>query len=86
MLLTWMSYGYDAAMLTWESQRVIGMRMAKLGAGGPGAAMEATLMVNEKIAAAMKAGATIAAGGSSHKVIRDYRREVGKNIRRLNKR
>ncbi|PSC06179.1 hypothetical protein SLNSH_05105 [Alsobacter soli] len=86
MMLSWMNYGYDAAMLTFEAQQVIGLRLAKLSAGGPAAALEATLMVNEKIAAAWEAGATLAAGGSGHKVLKRYRRHVGANYRRLKRR
>ena len=83
MLFPWMRYSFDAAMLTLEAQQVIGLRLAKIGAGGPAAALEASLMVNEKIAAAIEAGATLAAGGSSHKVLKGYRRHVGRNYRRL---
>jgi hypothetical protein len=82
-MLNWMKYSYDAAMLTLDAQRVIGLRLAKLGAGGPKAAAEASLMVNEKIAAALEAGATVALGGSAHQVVRGYRKHVSATIRRL---
>ena len=84
-MLDWMKYSFDAAMLTLDAQRVIGLRLAKLGAGGPMAAAEASLMVNEKIAAALEAGATVAMGGSAHQVVRGYRKKVSANIRRLGK-
>ena len=86
MFFSWMSYSLDAAMLGWDSQRVIGMRLARIGAGGPRATSEAFLMINEKIAAAMEAGAVLATGGSGHKVVRGYRRHVRANIRRLGRR
>lgn len=85
MFFSWMTYSFDTAMLGFDSQRVIGMRMARLGGGGPGASVEAALMLNEKIAAAMEAAMTLATGGSPHKVLRGYRGKVKANIRRLSR-
>jgi hypothetical protein len=83
MVISWMNYSYQAAMMGWDCHRVIGMRLARISAGGPTAGSEAMLMVNEKVAAVVLAGITLASGGSHDKVLRNYRRVVKANIRRL---
>ena len=88
-----MSYGFDLARLGMESWMVIGLRMAKLAAGGPAATLEAQRMVAEKSAAAveaqMAAGMAFAAGATSEatqrKVLAGYRRRVRANRARLMK-
>jgi len=77
--------GTDLAMLGVEAQLVIGQRMAMFMLGGPKADKEARLMVTEKVKAAGEAAATLALGGTPHKVIRDYRRKVRANHKRLGK-
>jgi hypothetical protein len=82
---------FDLARLGFEAWMVIGLRMAKLAAGGPAAAREAQRMTAEKAAAmleAQTAASVAAATGSSHaavvrKAIRPYRRRVKANRRRL---
>lgn len=75
--------GTELAMLGVEAQLVIGQRMAMFMLGGPKARKEAQLMVTEKVKAAGEAAITIATGGTPHKVVRDYRRKVQANHRRL---
>jgi hypothetical protein len=50
---------------------------------GQGTPAEVQLMVTEKMIAFMDATTTVAAGGSAHKVVNDYRRHVQANARRL---
>ena len=52
-------FWYDATMLSFEAQRVIGLRMMKLAGGGKNAQAEANRMVMEKIAASMSIAATL---------------------------
>ena len=59
-------FWYDAAMLSLEAQRVVGLRMMKIAGGGPGAHAEASRMVTEKIAASLTAATTLMCGGSGH--------------------
>ena len=73
-MLNWM-------MLALESNRVIGLRLAKLMRGGKGAQLEAERMVSEKIRAAAKAGAL--AGASRDEIVRQYRKRVKVNAKRL---
>jgi hypothetical protein len=74
---------WQAFRLALESNRVIALRMAKLAAGGKRARAEASRMVTEKISEAWGAGVTMMTGGSSAKVIRQYRKRVAANRRRL---
>lgn len=85
MFKNWMQLTQDAAMLAVETQRVIGLRMMKLGAGGPAAHAEALRMISEKGTAFTEATMTLARGGSPHAVIRRYRTHVRSNHRRLSK-
>ena len=72
----------DGTMLAFESQMVIGMRVTS-ALLGRGTHAENTRMVTEKAAAFMEAAATLAGGGTTHKVVRRYRRHVRANARRL---
>jgi len=74
---------FQAALLALESNRVIALRLAKLSAGGSPARAEASRMISEKVSAAFCAGVTLASGGSSAKVIAQYRKRVAANHRRL---
>ncbi|WP_430913462.1 hypothetical protein [Methylobacterium sp. sgz302541] len=81
----WWKFGFDATMLTLESQQVIGMRLMKLSAGGAAAQHEAERMVTEKVMAAGEAAMMLATGGSGAKVLAGYRRKVRANARRLSR-
>ena len=88
------SFAFDAARLGIEAWMVMGLRLAKLAAGGPAASLEAYRMVAEKSAAAAEAqvaaamalatGASPAAAGG--KALARYRRRVRANRRRLMRR
>ena len=85
-----MSSGGEKKLLNWmklalESNRVIGLRLAKLMRGGKGARREAERMVSEKIQAAAKAGASLMAGASSDEIVRQYRKRVVANAKRLSR-
>ncbi len=82
MLGPWIKLTLDATLLGLEAQSVIGMRRSQI-AMGQGSPAEAQLMVAEKMLAFMDAATTIAAGGSAHRVVSDYRRHVQANARRL---
>jgi len=72
-------------LLALESNRVIALRSAKLMLGGKESLREAELMVREKLDAALKAGASVMGGASGPQIIRQYRRRVRANAKRLSK-
>ena len=78
MFKSWMS----ALMLAVESNNVVRLRLWKLAGGGSDAFTEASLMVHEKIAAALEAQAAIWSGGSTSSVM-SYRERVAANAKRL---
>jgi len=69
-----------------QAQRVVGLRLQKLAAGGPSAQSEAQLMFTEKIVAGAEAVATLASGGSASSVVRRYRTIMRANEKRLTRR
>ena len=71
------------AILAAEANHVVGLRMMKLKRGGRGARREAKLMISEKIDAAAKAGASLMAGASGDEIVRQYRKRVAANAKRL---
>ena len=82
MLAPWIKLTIDTTLLGLEAQSVIGMRLSQI-AMGKGSPAEAQLMVTEKMLAFVDAATTVAAGGSAHKVVDDYRRHVQANAKRL---
>jgi hypothetical protein len=72
-------------MLALESNRVIGLRIAKLMRGDKAAQREARRMISEKILAAGKAGTSLMAGASADKIVEQYRRKVAANAKRLSR-
>jgi hypothetical protein len=74
---------HSLTMLAIDANRVVGLRVMKLMLGGKGARREAQLMVSEKIDAAFKAGASLMAGASGDEIVRQYRRRVAANAKRL---
>ena len=86
MFNNWLGLTFDATLLAFESQRVVGLRLACLAAGGVAAEAEAQRMVVEKGAAFVEAATTLAFGGSANTVIRRYRTHVRANERRLQRR
>ncbi len=75
----------QAFALIFESNHVIALRLAKLAAGGAPARAEASMMVSEKISEAWGTGVTLMSGGSSTKVVAQYRKRVAANSRRLSR-
>lgn len=86
MFAPWWKLGMDATMLAFESQQVIGLRLAMLSLGGSAAQVEAQRMVTEKMVAAGEAALLVASGGTAASVVAGYRRKVRANARRLSKR
>jgi len=82
MLGPWMKLTIDTTLLGLEAQSVVGLRLAQV-AMGQGTPAEAQLMMTEKMLAFMDAATTVAAGGSAHTIVEDYRRRVQANARRL---
>lgn len=77
--------GVHTAADTTSCVSLIGQRTAMFMLRGPKAHKEAQWMVTEKVLAAGQTAATLAAGGTPHKVVRGYRRQVQANHRRLSK-
>jgi hypothetical protein len=82
MLESWMRLASDTTLLILEAQSVVGLRLAQI-AMGQGTPAEVQLMMSEKMLALMDAATTVAAGGSAHVIVEDYRRRVQANARRL---
>jgi hypothetical protein len=83
---------FAPAMLAYEAQQVIALRMAKLALGGPAAMIEAGRMVTEKVEASARAASLVSAAimrgapdAGADQVVRMLRREVRANRRRLSK-
>ena len=85
MFKAWVELTMRATMLAFEAQRVVGLRMMKLAAGGPAAQQEARRMVAEKGEALAEATAILATNGSAKAVVRRYRTRVSANERRLSR-
>lgn len=63
----WLHLTVHGGKLAIEAQQVIALRLAKLAAGGPNAAREASTIVSEKVAALARAQIVmIKAAGSGH--------------------
>lgn len=80
----------DAAMLAFEAQQVIALRMMMLAAGGPKAEAEARQMIQEKIDAATTAATLMTAAAlegrpdqGAEDVVRMLRKKVRANQKRL---
>ena len=89
----WFSLSSQAALLGWEAQNVMLLRLMRLAAGGALAQSESARMISEKVQALGEAQTTAAVatikGGKSHqvskKVLGVYKKRVRKNRRRLSK-
>jgi hypothetical protein len=77
--------GYQLFKLAIDSNKVIALRLMKIAKGGRGAKFETKRMVSEKIAAALQASTTMMTGGGASKVIKQYRKRVASNVKRLSK-
>jgi len=76
---------YDMSMLAFESQQAIWLRTLRLAQGGSRAEREAKLMISEKVVAAQNAAGKLMTGAAPGAVVRDYRRKVRSNVKRLSK-
>ena len=76
----------SALTLALNSNRVIGLRLTKLAAGGVEAFEEAHLMVSEKIGAATEATFAFMTTGTIAAVINRYQEHVAANVSRLSRR
>jgi hypothetical protein len=74
---------FASAMLAAESWEVVSLRMAKFANHDEDCEREASLMMSEKIFAALEAGANWLAGASPATIITRYREHVAANARRL---
>ena len=84
--------GFAAMSLAWNVPQVMALRLAKIGRGGKRGKAESSLMVSEKLAAAVEAQGMMARAlmsGSPEKgaaaITRMYSRKVAANKRRLGK-
>jgi hypothetical protein len=77
---------HSLMMLALEANHVVGLRLMKLMWGGKRARRESQRMINEKIDAAFKAGASIMSGASADEIVGGYRRRVAANAKRLSRR
>jgi hypothetical protein len=86
----WSALALESWALGWEASTVIGLRMAKISRGDDSALGEASLMVSEKVSAAIELNAALLRrttgmtplAGTQH-AVRLYRRKVRANRRRL---
>ena len=74
---------FAASMLALESSEVVRLRLEKFANCDGGSEHEASLMINEKIAAAFEAAANWLAGGTPASIIGRYREHVAANAKRL---
>jgi hypothetical protein len=82
MIAPWLRLASDTTLLAFEAQTVIGLRLGQI-ATGRGTPAETQLMVTEKVLAFAEAAATVATGGSVHKIVKDYRQKVRADTQRL---
>jgi len=83
MISSWIGLAFDMALLALESQRVVGLRIARIASGGRAAQTELARMLTEKPTALAEAAAAVMTGGSANAIVRRYRTHVKTNQRRL---
>lgn len=89
----WAALATQAALVGWEAQAVIALRLLRLAAGGGRGRAEAQRMVAEKLAAAVEAQAAAVAATiegrrpprAGNKALGVYRKRVRANRRRLSR-
>ena len=86
----WLKLGVDAWTLSLQATHVIGLRTARIAAGGPAAGLEAWLMLSEKWQAATEIQADFLTRGpgaspvaTTRRALAVYKRKVAANDRRL---
>ena len=93
MVNPFFSLAVKSALLGFEAQQVIALRMLRLAAGGAVAETEMHRMISEKMLAAAAAATDAATAGLAgksgsaiaHQTVRGYRKHVRANKRRLNR-
>jgi hypothetical protein len=85
MLDMWHEMIFGPGALTWQSQRVVTLRLNKFACEGFAASSEARQMVDEKLSAFSSAAIKLATGTFPHVVLRDFRSVVDENVARLSK-
>jgi hypothetical protein len=93
MFNPWLALSFQAALLGWEAQNVMVLRLMRLASGGAAGQSEAHLMFSEKVAALTEAHAaatTVAMKGGNvpavaKKVMGVYKKRVRGNKRRLSR-
>lgn len=78
-----MTNPFQLLLLSLEANTVIQRRLVLFAWGGASARAEASLMVREKVEAAIEAGGSLASGKSVDAVVARYREHVAANIERL---
>ena len=88
----WISVGFDAWRLGFESATVIGLRTLAIARGGPAGEAEARRMVDEKLDAGLALGGLAMTGrlgltpaSASARTLAHLQRKVSANRRRLTK-
>jgi hypothetical protein len=89
----WLALASQAALVGWEAQQVIALRLMRIAAGGSRGRDEAERMVTEKVAALAEAQAVVTASaagagaghGTGKKVLNVYGKRVRANRRRLSR-
>lgn len=84
---------FETAMLAFEAQQVMALRIMRFWMGGAGAKREAQRAMSEKLVAATASGLAAATGAMTgrsdtaiaRQTVRGYRKRVGANRRRLAK-
>jgi hypothetical protein len=87
----WFAASSQAAMLAFEAQTVMALRLMRIAAGGASARSEAQRMVTEKVQAIAEAQAAAAVGAMTgrnsrqigKKIVGVYKKRVRGNRRRL---
>ena len=74
---------FAVALLAFEAQKVVELRLVKMAWGGPAAQAEASQMVSEKISASIEAAGSLLLGGTPDAVVARYREHVAENTKRL---
>jgi len=86
----WLRIGVDAWALGLQAAHVVGLRTARIAAGGPAAGLETWLMLSEKWHTATKIQADLMARGpdanpltTTRRALATVKRKVAANDRRL---
>ena len=62
-ITAWLRIGVDTWALGWQAAHVVGLRSARIAAGGPAAGMETWLMLSEKWQSAVEIQSDLLARG-----------------------